>query len=148
MSVTPLSSRSAINSLQRSHYLSSTSYASIFLYSLSLLLSYFSYRSFLQHPLFYFFLILHPSIHLSYPILSSPTLPSPYHTLPYPHPNLFCPIHQPLPTDIEDNTAKAQEAVSLRMLPLSSLLSYSQDDSNERIFEASIAAEMLRSLIR
>jgi hypothetical protein len=57
-------------------------------------------------------------------------------------------LSQPLPTDIEDNTVKAQEAVSLRMLPLSSLLSYSQDDSNERIFEASVAAEMLRSVIR
>jgi hypothetical protein len=53
----------------------------------------------------------------------------------------------PLPQDIADNTSKANEAISLRVLNLSALLSYSQDDSNERIFEASVAAEMLRSLI-
>jgi len=53
----------------------------------------------------------------------------------------------PLPLDIADNASKANEAISLRVLNLSALLSYSQDDSNERIFEASVAAEMLRSLI-
>lgn len=46
----------------------------------------------------------------------------------------------------EDNVRR-QEAVSLRMLPLSAVLSYSLDDCSERIFEASVAAEFVRSLL-
>ena len=35
----------------------------------------------------------------------------------------------------------------MRILPVSSLLSYNLDDSNERIFEASIAAEVLKNTV-
>ena len=39
------------------------------------------------------------------------------------------------------------QATSLRLMSLSALLSYTADDSNERIFEVSAAAEILRSII-
>lgn len=58
---------------------------------------------------------------------------------------LLCP--QPLPKDIHDDAQKKMDTIALRVLPLSSILSYTQDDSNERIFEASIAAEVLKSII-
>lgn len=58
-----------------------------------------------------------------------------------------CVCPQPLASDIAADATRKQEGVSLRVLQLSAVLSYSLEDSNERIFEASIAAEMLRSAI-
>jgi hypothetical protein len=50
-----------------------------------------------------------------------------------------------LPSEIA--AEKKQDGLSLRMMPLSTVLSYSQDDCNERIFEASVAAELFRSCV-
>ena len=58
---------------------------------------------------------------------------------------LICP--QPLAKDVYTDAQKKQECLNLRILPLSSLLSYTLDDSSERIFEASVAAEMLQNLV-
>ena len=85
--------------------------------------------SFIPHTL-----SLHPPHPHTHTHSTPPHTPSPTHSL-----TLTCLLsHSPLPT----------QAISLRILTLSSLLSYSQDDSNERIFEASVAAEMLRAVIR
>eukprot|EP01039_Chlorochromonas_danica_P009647 gene9647-10666_t len=58
---------------------------------------------------------------------------------------LVCPM--PLPAEIFEDATKKQEGLSLRMLPLSTILSYSQEDCSERIFEASIAGELTKSLL-
>ena len=56
---------------------------------------------------------------------------------------LLCPM--PLPPDTDP--LKKQDALSLRVMPLSTILSYTTDDCSERIFEASIAAEIFKSCI-
>ena len=58
---------------------------------------------------------------------------------------LICPM--PLSKELGSDSIRRLEGVSVKLLTLSQILSYSEDDSNERIFEASIAAELLRSLI-
>jgi hypothetical protein len=84
---------------------------------------------------------------------------------------LLCPM--PLPKDVASDAVKSQEvrfglvrastlfvtlvisavipslrqATALRLVSLSALLAYTQDDVNERIFEVSLAAEMLRSAL-
>jgi hypothetical protein len=61
-------------------------------------------------------------------------------------PTVFlCPT--PLPQDAQDDFSRRQEAVTLRMMPLSAVLSYSPDDCSERIFEASLGGEFVRSLV-
>eukprot|EP00428_Durinskia_dybowskii_P060710 CAMPEP_0170382124 /NCGR_PEP_ID=MMETSP0117_2-20130122/14777_1 /TAXON_ID=400756 /ORGANISM="Durinskia baltica, Strain CSIRO CS-38" /LENGTH=1404 /DNA_ID=CAMNT_0010637745 /DNA_START=85 /DNA_END=4299 /DNA_ORIENTATION=+ len=61
-------------------------------------------------------------------------------------PSLFlCPM--PLSTEAAQDAAKKQDALSLRLIPLHSLLTYSQDDRSERLFETSLAAEILKSMM-
>lgn len=58
---------------------------------------------------------------------------------------LLCP--PPVIAELGNDPSKKQDAVSLRLLPLSAILSYSQDDVNERIFEASLVGEIVKSLL-
>jgi len=62
----------------------------------------------------------------------------------FPH-VLLCPM--PLSRLASEDISKKQEAVSLRILPLNTILTYSKDDCSERIFEASIAGEIVKSLL-
>ena len=57
-------------------------------------------------------------------------------------------IHvQPIPKDHIKESVKKNEAITLRSQPLNSILTYSLEDSSERVFEASITAEMVKSAI-
>lgn len=58
---------------------------------------------------------------------------------------LICPM--PISKELASDPMRKLEGVSVKLLTLSQILTYSEDDSNERIFEASITAELLRSLI-
>ncbi len=53
----------------------------------------------------------------------------------------------PLPYETRDIPVHKQDGLSLRLVPISSILSYSQDDRNERLFEVSLAAELFQSYI-
>ena len=56
-------------------------------------------------------------------------------------------LHVPAPNLTNLSLLTVVQATSLRLMSLSALLSYTADDSNERIFEVSAAAEILRSII-
>lgn len=51
------------------------------------------------------------------------------------------------PPPISKDQAENKQGISMRMVPLSHLLTHSEDDSSERAFEASLTAEILRSLL-
>lgn len=58
---------------------------------------------------------------------------------------LICPM--PLPQDVLEDATKKNDGLSLRMLPLSAILGYSQDDCSERMFETSLAGELAKTVM-
>lgn len=79
---------------------------------------------------------------------SKPTptpIPTPVYIKPLIPQILLCP--QPITSLIKEDETKKNESISLRILPLNSVLAYTKDDSSERLFEASVASELVKNFI-